>query len=49
MDAVALVGRAHDTREREVLELAQLMPRGRFLGVMLVGATNAPQCDGRAR
>jgi len=37
MDAVALVGRAHDTREREVLALAQLMPRGRFLGVMLVG------------
>ena len=37
MDAVALVGRAHDTREREVLELAALMPRGRFLGVMLVG------------
>jgi hypothetical protein len=37
MDAVALVGRAHETREREVLELAQLMPRGRFLGVILVG------------
>jgi hypothetical protein len=37
MDAVALVGRAHKTRENELLELAQLMPEGRFLGVMLVG------------
>jgi hypothetical protein len=37
MDAVALVGRAHRTRERELVELAQLMPHGRFLGVMLVG------------
>jgi hypothetical protein len=37
MDAVALVGRAHRTRERELVELAQLMPYGRFLGVLLVG------------
>ncbi|MGN6105925.1 MAG: hypothetical protein ACTHU0_12535 [Kofleriaceae bacterium] len=37
MDAVALVGRAHHTQERELVELAQLMPRGRFLGVVLVG------------
>lgn len=37
MDAVALVGKAHHTRERELAELAQLMPRGRFLGVLLVG------------
>ena len=37
MDAVALVGRAHRTRERELVELAALMPRGRFLGVMLAG------------
>jgi len=37
MDAVALVGRAHHTRERELLELAQFMPHGRFLGVFLVG------------
>ena len=37
MDAVALVGRAHHTREQELLELAQLMPPGRFLGVLLVG------------
>jgi len=37
MDAVALVSRAHRTRERELVELAQLMPHGRFLGVLLVG------------
>ena len=37
MDAVALVGRAHHTREHELVELAQLMPHGRFLGVLLVG------------
>lgn len=38
MDAVALVGRAHTTHETELLELARLMPRDRFLGVLLVGA-----------
>jgi hypothetical protein len=37
MDAVVIVGRAHRTRERELLALADLMPRGRFLGVLLVG------------
>ena len=37
MDAVALVGRAHRSRERELLALAQSMPPERFLGVMLVG------------
>ncbi len=37
MDAVALVGRAHKTREQELVQLAQLMPAGRFLGVLLVG------------
>ncbi|TMQ18923.1 MAG: hypothetical protein E6J90_14930 [Deltaproteobacteria bacterium] len=37
MDAVALVGRTHHTREKELLELARLMPQGRFLGVLLVG------------
>jgi hypothetical protein len=37
MDAVALVGRSHHTRERELLELARFMPPGRFLGVLLVG------------
>ena len=37
MDAVALVGRAHHTRERELVDLSRLMPHGRFLGVLLVG------------
>lgn len=37
MDAVALVGRAHHSREHELSALAQLMPHGRFLGVLLVG------------
>jgi hypothetical protein len=37
MDAVALVGRAHRTREAELVELAHMMPAGRFLGVLLLG------------
>lgn len=37
MDAVAIVGGAHYSREQELVELARLMPRGRFLGVLLVG------------
>ena len=37
MDAVALVGRAHHTRENELLTLAPLMPQSRFLGILLVG------------
>ncbi len=37
MDAVAVVGRAHHTHERELRALADLMPHGRFLGVLLVG------------
>jgi hypothetical protein len=37
MDAVALVGRTFHARENELLELARLMPDGRFLGVVLVG------------
>ncbi len=37
MDAVALVGRAHQTHERELVQLADLMPKNRFLGVVLVG------------
>lgn len=37
MDAVALVGRAHHTRENDLLELAPFMPPGRFLGVLLIG------------
>jgi hypothetical protein len=37
MDAVALVGKAHHTREQDLAGLAQLMPHRRFLGVLLVG------------
>ena len=37
MDAVALVSRAHHSREQELIQLAELMPAGRFLGVLLVG------------
>jgi hypothetical protein len=37
MDAVALVGRAHQTREQDLAALSALMPHGRFLGVLLVG------------
>jgi len=37
MDGVALVGRAGRSRETELAQLARLMPRGRFLGVLLVG------------
>ncbi|HEY5928496.1 MAG TPA: hypothetical protein VIV11_42710 [Kofleriaceae bacterium] len=37
MDAVAVVGDAHHSREQELVELARLMPSGRFMGVLLVG------------
>jgi len=37
MDAVAVVGRAHRTTEQELVALAQVMPVGRFLGVLLIG------------
>jgi hypothetical protein len=37
MDSVAIVSRAHHTREQELLELAKLMPQNRFMGVLLVG------------
>ncbi|HEY1557873.1 MAG TPA: hypothetical protein VGF94_23735 [Kofleriaceae bacterium] len=37
MDAVAIVGRAHRTHERDLVELARLVPERRFLGVLLVG------------
>lgn len=37
MDGVAVVARAHRTREQELVELARMMPQGRFLGVLLVG------------
>ena len=37
MDAVAIVSRAHHTREQELLALSRLMPQNRFMGVLLVG------------
>jgi hypothetical protein len=37
MDAVALVARAHHTREQHLMDLVRMMPAGRFLGVLLVG------------
>ncbi len=37
MDAVAIVGRVGTSRDAELAQLARLMPRGRFLGVLLVG------------
>lgn len=37
MDAVMLVGRAHHTRERDLLRFRAEMPEKRFLGVLLVG------------
>ena len=37
MDAVAIVGRVGTSRDGDLTQLARLMPRGRFLGVLLVG------------
>jgi hypothetical protein len=37
MDAAILVGRAHKTRERDLLRFLREMPSSRFLGVLLVG------------
>lgn len=37
MDAVAVVGRIGTSRATDLAQLARLMPRGRFLGVLLVG------------
>ncbi|MEZ4365387.1 MAG: hypothetical protein R2939_03755 [Kofleriaceae bacterium] len=37
MDAVAIVGRVHQTRVARLRQLAALMPADRFLGVLLVG------------
>ena len=37
MDGVAIVARAHHTREQDLVDLAQLLPRERFLGVLLAG------------
>lgn len=36
-DGVILVGRAHETREKDVLQFVREMPESRFLGVLLVG------------
>ena len=47
MDAVALVGRAHHTREQELVELAQLMPTGplpRRAARRLIGVRIGPAC-----
>jgi hypothetical protein len=37
MDGVIVVGRAHVTKEGQLTALRRLMPRGRFLGVLLAG------------
>lgn len=37
MDAVILVGRAHRTREKDIVRFQREMPEKRFLGVLLVG------------
>jgi len=37
MDAVVLVGNAHQTREKHILRLLREVPENRFLGVLLVG------------
>jgi hypothetical protein len=37
MDGVVLVGRAHKSKEDEILALARGMPKDRFLGVLLMG------------
>jgi len=37
MDGVIMVGRAHVTRQKQLAALKRLMPRGRFLGVLLAG------------
>lgn len=37
MDGVVLVGRAHGTHEKDILQFLNEMPESRFLGVLLVG------------
>jgi hypothetical protein len=37
MDTTVLVGRAHQSRENHLLTMQKAMPRGRFMGVLLVG------------
>ena len=37
MDGVAIVARAHHTREQQLVDLVRSLPQERFLGVLLVG------------
>ncbi len=37
MEGVVLLGRAHKTRERDILRFTNEMPDSRFLGVLLIG------------
>jgi hypothetical protein len=37
MDTTVLLGRAHQSRENHLLTMQKAMPRGRFMGVLLVG------------
>jgi hypothetical protein len=37
MDTTVLIGRAHQSRENQLLTMQTAMPRGRFMGVLLVG------------
>ncbi|WP_152629824.1 hypothetical protein [Haliangium ochraceum] len=37
MDTTVLVGRAHQSREHQLLTMEKAMPRNRFMGVLLVG------------
>jgi hypothetical protein len=37
MDTTVLIGRAHQSRENQLLTMQKAMPRGRFMGVLLVG------------
>jgi hypothetical protein len=37
MDTTVLLGRAHRSRENHLLTMQKAMPRGRFMGVLLVG------------
>lgn len=37
MDTTVLLGRAHQSRENQLLTMQTAMPRGRFMGVLLVG------------
>lgn len=37
MDTTVLLGRAHQSREQQLLTMEKAMPRNRFMGVLLVG------------